>query len=116
MTIVGSLNAGFSGDNKMLFTKSLLDFFSSMMLAVSLGIGITFSAAFVFIFQGALVLLAKLLVPLLTDFAIAEITCAGSLIILALGLNLIGLTKIKIANYLPSVVIAPIICGIISLL
>lgn len=106
MTIVGSLNAGLSGDNEMLYTKSLLDLISSCMLSVTLGIGVLFSAAFVFVFQGALVLLAQVLAPVLTDAAIAELTCAGSLLILALGLNLIGLTKIKAANYLPALLFA----------
>lgn len=109
MTIVGSLNAGLTGDNEMLFTKSLLDLISSLILSVSLGVGVMFAAAFVFAFQGSIVLLAQSLQPILTDSAIAEITCAGSLLILALGLNLIGLTKIKVANYLPAIVVAPLL-------
>lgn len=116
MTIVGSLDAGLSGDNKMLFTKSVLDFISSIMLSVSLGVGVLFSALFVLLFQGSLVLLARLLQPVLTASAVAEITCAGSLLIVALGLNIIGLTKIKVANYLPAIVIAPILCSIVALL
>lgn len=116
MTIVGSLNAGLTGDNEMLFTKSLLDFISSAMLSVSLGVGVLFSAAFVFTFQGSIVLLASFLQPILTDAAIAEITCAGSLMILALGLNIIGITKIQVANYLPAIVVAPILTWILGLL
>ena len=116
MTIVGSLNAGLNGDNEMLYTKSLLDLISSCMLAVSLGVGVLFSAAFVFVFQGALVLLAQVLAPVLTDAAIAELTCAGSLLILALGLNLIGLTKFKVANYLPALLFAPFFVWLFTLL
>ena len=108
MTIVGSLNAGLRGDNEMLFTKSLLDLISSCMLSVSLGVGVMCAAAFVFVFQGALVLLAQFLAPILSAAAIAEITCAGSLMILALGLNLIGLTKLKVANFLPALIFAPL--------
>lgn len=115
MTINGSLNAGISGDNSLLYTKALLDLFSSSMLAASLGIGVLFAAAFVFGFQGLLVLCAGFLAPVLTDSAIAEMTCAGSLIIIALGTNIIGITKIKIANYLPAIVAAPVICWMISL-
>ena len=114
MTIVGSLNAGLTGDYEMLLTKSVLDLISSSMLAVSLGIGVMFAAAFVFVFQGALVLLAGVLQPLLTAAAINEIICAGSLLIVALGLNLMGITKIKVADYLPAIVIAPILCAIIQ--
>lgn len=116
MTIVGSLNAGLTGDNEMLFTKSILDLISSMILSISLGIGVMFSAAFVFVFQGSLVMLARFLQPILTDSAIAEITCAGSLMILALGLNILGITKIKVANYLPALVIVPIVCWGITLI
>ena len=114
MTIVGSLNAGLTGDYEMLLTKSVLDLISSAMLSVSLGIGVMFAAAFVFAFQGSLVLLAGLLQPLLTASAINEIICAGSLLIVGLGLNLMGITKIKVADYLPAIVIAPILCAIIQ--
>ncbi len=116
MTIVGSLNAGLRGDNEMLFTKSLLDLISSCMLSVSLGVGVMCAAAFVFVFQGALVLLAQFLAPILSAAAIAEITCAGSLMILALGLNLIGLTKLKVANFLPALIFAPLFTWLFSLL
>ncbi|MDD4680936.1 MAG: DUF554 domain-containing protein [Clostridia bacterium] len=115
MTIVGSLNAGLRGDNEMLFTKSVLDLISSTVLSASLGIGVLFAAAFVLIFQGSIVLLAQFLQPVMTDSAIAEMTCAGSLMILALGLNLIGITKIKVANYLPALIIAPVIAWLIQM-
>lgn len=115
MTIMGSLEAGLTGNNEMIFIKSLLDLVSSIVLSASLGIGVIFSAAFVFFFQGALVLLAQYLAPVLTPSAINEITCAGSLIIIALGLNLIGVTKIKVANYLPAILIAPLISWLVSL-
>ena len=109
MTIVGSLNAGISGDNKMLLTKALLDLISSTMLSTSLGIGVLLSASFVFVFPGALVLLAQYISPFLTSEAILQLNAAGSLLILALGLNIVGITKIKIANYLPAIIFAPII-------
>lgn len=115
MTINGSLNAGISGDNSLLFTKAMLDLFSSAMLTASLGFGVMVSAVFVLVFQGALVLLAGVLAPVLTPFAIAEMTSAGSLIIIAIATNLMGITKIKVADYLPAIVFAPIICWIVSL-
>lgn len=115
MTINGSLNAGISGDNSLLYTKAMLDLFSSSMLAASLGIGVLFAAAFVLGFQGLLVLMAGFLAPVLTPAAIAEMTCAGSLIIIALGTNLIGATDIKVANYLPAIAIAPFLCWLVSL-
>jgi uncharacterized membrane protein YqgA involved in biofilm formation len=85
------------------------------MLAASLGIGVLFAAAFVLGFQGLLVLCAGFLAPVLTASAIAEMTCVGSLIIIALGTNIIGITKIKIANYLPAIAMAPILCWLVTL-
>ena len=114
MTIIGSFNSGISGDHQMIFTKSFLDFFSSMMLSVSLGIGVICAAGFVFVFQGALVLLAVLAGSFLSPFMIAEMTCAGGLMILALGLNLTGITKIKVANYLPALVFAPLFAWLVE--
>ena len=110
MTIVGSLQAGLTGDCEMLFTKATLDLISSCVLAASLGIGVMLSDIFVFVFQGGVVLLARVIAPFLTDYAIHEMTCAGSVLIIALGLNLIGVTKIKVANYLPVLLIPPILC------
>ena len=110
MTIVGSLNAGLSGDNKVLVTKSILDLISSCMLASSLGIGVMFAALFVLVYQGGLVLLAGLLQNVLTNPAIiAEINCAGSVMIIGLGLNILGITKIKVADQLPAMVFVPIV-------
>lgn len=115
MTIVGSMNAGISGDNQMLYTKSVLDLISSTMLGASLGIGVLFSSAFVFVFQGGLVALSMALGSFLNDFAVAELICAGSVMIIALGLNLIGITKIKVANLLPGLVFVPFVCKIMEL-
>lgn len=115
MAIVGSLNSGISGDHDMIFTKSLLDFISSMMLSISLGVGVMFSAVFVFVFQGSIVLLAQYLRPILTQQSITHLTCVGSLLILMLGLNILGLTKFKVANYLPAIIAAPIIGAVFLL-
>jgi len=116
MTFVGCLEAGLTGNNRLLLTKSLLDFISSIVLSVSLGAGVLFSAAFVLVFQGVIVLAAQWLSPILTASAIAEITCAGSVIIIALGLNLIGVTKVKVANYLPAIVAAPLLSWLAPLI
>ena len=115
MTIVGSLNAGLKGDNELLLTKALLDLISSTILASTLGIGVMFASVTALVYQGLLVLLAGFLAPFLTTAAIAEITCAGSLLILALGLNLLKITDIKVANFLPAIIIAPIALYIINL-
>lgn len=116
MTILGSLDAGLKGDNTTLITKSILDLFSSMMLSASLGVGVIFAATFVFVFQGGIVLLAGVLEPFLDAFAIGEITCVGSLMIMALGLNLSGIAKIKVANYFPALILVPFMCFVFDYL
>ena len=116
MTIVGSMNAGISGDNQMLYTKSVLDLISSSMLAASLGIGVMCAAGFVFVFQGALVALSMGLGSFLSDFAVAELICAGSVMITALGFNLLNITKIKVANLLPGLVFVPFVCMIFEMI
>ncbi len=115
MTIVGSMNAGISGDNQMLYTKSVLDLISSSMLAASLGFGVFCASGFVLVFQGALVALAMALGSFLNDFAVNELISAGSVMITALGLNLIGVTKIKVANLLPGLIFVPFVCKIMEL-
>lgn len=109
MTIVGSLEAGLNGDNKMIFIKSILDLISSFVLASTLGAGVMASAVFVLIFQGALVLLAGAATPFLTDAVITEMVCVGSVLIFALGLDLTGIKKLKVMNYLPAVFIPVIL-------
>jgi len=115
MTILGSLQAGLTGDNSMLYTKSVLDFISSIVLASSLGIGVLFASVFVFVFQGSLALLAGVLSPLLAS-SLNEITCAGSLVILLLGFNLLGIGKFKVADYLPAILLAPFFVWLLGFL
>ncbi len=108
MTIVGSLESGLTGDHSLIFTKSALDFVSSMMLASTLGVGVVLAGGFVLVVQGGLVLLAGVLAPVLTDGMILQITCVGSLMIVGLGLNLMNITKIKVADLLPGLILAPL--------
>ncbi len=117
MTVVGALNAGMLGNNELLITKSVLDLFSSAMLAATLGIGVLLASVFVFVFEGALVLLAGLLSPILDDPAlIAEISSVGGIMIIGLGLNILGISKFKIANMLPSLLFLPLVYFLIGLL
>lgn len=115
MTIVGSFNAGLRNDNEMLFTKSTLDAISSAVLASTLGFGVILSAGCVFVIEGGLVLLAGLLGGILNEPAINEMTCAGSVIIIAMGLNLTGLSKFKVANYVPAIFFAPLFTWLFSI-
>ena len=115
MTVTGSIQAGLTGDKSILITKAMLDLVSSMMLASSLGVGVLLSAITVFLIQGGLVLLAGFLSPLMSPGAINEMTCAGSLLIIMIGTNLMGITEIKVADYLPAILFAPVIYNVISL-
>ena len=110
MTIVGSLQSGLTGNHEMIFAKSMLDFVAAIIFASSLGIGVIFSAAFVLVYQGTIVLLAQWLSPLLTDYTIGEMTCAGSVIIIALALNMLGITKMKVMNFVPAIFIPILLC------
>ncbi len=110
MMVVGSLNCGLGIENDTLYTKSLLDGISSIIFASSFGIGVMFSAFPVLILQGAIALSAHYIAPLLTTTIINEMTCVGSLLIIALSLNLLGLTKIKVANYLPAIFLPILLC------
>ena len=103
MTVTGSIQAGVTGDNSILTTKAMLDLVSSMMLASSLGVGVLLAAGAVFVIQGGLVLLAGVIAPFMNAGAINEMTCAGSLLILMIGTNLMGITRIKVADYLPAI-------------
>ena len=110
MTIVGSLESGINNNHQILFSKSLLDFISSIIFSASMGIGVMFSAAFVFVYQGIITVLAQFVGPYLSDAVIAEMTCTGSLLIIALGLNMLGVTKIKVMNYVPAVFLPILLC------
>ena len=115
MVIVGSLNAGLSHDYAMLYTKSLLDFISGIMMGATLGIGVMGSAGFTLIFQGAIVLLAAYLAPFFTDALIAAINTTGCLMILAIGLNMLEMTKLRVINYLPSLLLVPVLLLLMKL-
>ena len=88
----------------------MLDLCSSMLFASTMGIGVMLSAVFVLVYQGGLTLLASLLAPVLTATVIAEMTCVGSLIIIGTGLNLLGITKLKLMNLLPAMFLPILLC------
>lgn len=108
MAIVGSINDGLNHDYSTLIAKSLMDMVAAIVLAASLGIGVYFSILAVGIYQGSITILASLISPYLNDTIISQISCVGSILIFALGINMIFGKKVKIGNMLPSIVI-PII-------
>ncbi|SFC59188.1 hypothetical protein SAMN04488102_1129 [Alkalibacterium subtropicum] len=105
MSIVGPLESGLTGTHTILLTKSVMDGLTSIILASSMGIGVLFSGVIVFVYQGVITLFASGLDSILTDPMINDINAVGSLIILALGLNILEITRIKVMNFVPAIFI-----------
>lgn len=106
-TITACFAAGM-GDNNMLYVKAVLDIVVSMTMAAGMGIGIMLSVIPMFVYQGILILCAGLLSPMLSESMIAALSCTGALITVAIGTNLIGATKLKVVDYLPAIILAPL--------
>ena len=109
MAIVGSLQSGLAGNHETLYSKSVIDGITAIVFTSTLGIGVMLSAVSVFLYQGAITLAAGSLKVLLTERAITEMTAVGSMLILAIGLNMLGMTKTKVANLLPGIFV-PVAC------
>lgn len=109
MGIIGAIESGVTGNHQTLFTKAVMDGFMSIMLTASLGIGVLFSAFPVLIYQGAITIFASVIVRYLPtellDSLMNEISAIGGLMILAIGLNVMKLTKIRVSNYLPGILV-----------
>lgn len=103
MAIVGSLESGLRQNETILYTKSLLDFISSIVFASTYGWGVLFSAFVIVIYQGAITLLSTFVAPVMTDIMITDISAVGSALIIAIGLNMLEMTKLKLANFLPAI-------------
>jgi len=103
MTINGSILSGLGQGHALLISKSVLDFCAAVVYASTMGIGVLFASFFVLLIEGGLTLLAAFFGTFLTPYMITMISSVGSLLIIALGLNLLGATKLKIMNYIPAV-------------
>ena len=105
MTIVGTVDEGVRGSHELLFTKSLMDFFSAMLLASAFGIGVVFSSVPLLLFQGALTLLAMWASTFFTPAIINGLTSVGGILLVGLGINILEIKKLRIMNLLPSLLI-----------
>lgn len=112
MTLVGAFKAGTEGDYTLILTKSVMDGFMAIMLTAAMGVGVAFSALPILVYQGGLTLLAGVVKPLVNDLLLAELTGAGGVLVIMIGLNLVGVTKIKTANYLPALLITVILVAV----
>ncbi|MFW6000940.1 MAG: DUF554 domain-containing protein [Halanaerobium sp.] len=109
MAIMGSIQDGLNGDPSILFTKSLLDGTTAVAFAASTGIGVAFSVIPIFIYQGSITILAGWAEAFLTQDMIRIMTSTGGLLIAAIGFNMLGKSRIKTGNLLPSLAVAVIL-------
>lgn len=115
MAIVGSLESGLTGNHQILFAKSILDGVTSIIFASVMGIGVLFSSVAVIAYQGAITMTAFLMKNLLVEATISQMTSVGGLLILAIGLNLLQITKIRIGNLLPGIFLPLVYFAILQL-
>ncbi|TYS18083.1 DUF554 domain-containing protein [Rossellomorea vietnamensis] len=117
MAVIGALDSGIRGAHDVLYTKAIIDGFTSLILTTTLGIGVMFSAVPVVLYQGTIALFAtqidRFVPQAVMDSFIVEMTSAGGIMIFAIGLNLIGLTKIRVANLLPGILV---VAAVVSLM
>ncbi len=117
MAVIGALDSGIRGDHDVLYTKAIIDGFTALILTTTLGIGVIFSAIPVVLYQGLIAAFAtqidRLIPAELMDSFIIELTASGGVMIFAIGLNLASLTKIKVANLLPGILVTAIIVAVI---
>ena len=115
MAILGALESGLTGNHETLYAKSVLDGVSAVIFASTFGIGVAFSAIIVFIYQGAITLLASSVKDLLTPEVINEMSSIGGILIMAIGINILGIKKVKIANMLPAIFVPVVYYTIVAL-
>ncbi|MCD6449269.1 MAG: DUF554 domain-containing protein [Thermotogaceae bacterium] len=116
MTIIGCLNIGLQGDANLILVKSFMDMISSSILASLYGMGVLFSAVWVLLFQGLLVSFANSLRFLAEPIYLADLTSLGGLLVLAIGIRLLEIKDIKVGNFLPALVIIPMVDYIYSII
>ena len=105
MTIVGSFQAGVDGDYELLLTKSIMDGTMAILLTAAMGIGVAFSALLILVYQGGLTLLAVFLRPYVSELMLSEISAVGGALIVMIGINLLGLKKIRTADFVPALLV-----------
>ena len=116
MAILGAIQDGLIGDFQLLAIKSVMDGFAAFAMASTLGIGVLFSGPIVFIYQGFFSLLAVQLQDIMTPAMVAELTATGGLLLIGLAIStLLEIKPIRVGNFLPSLLISPLIVYLLSL-
>ncbi len=113
MAILGAIQDGLNNDPSILFTKSLLDGTTAIAFSATFGIGVMFSAIPVLFYQGGITILAAWAQQFLQEPVVNEMTATGGLLILAIGFNILGISKIKVGNLLPSIFVAIFIASFV---
>lgn len=103
MAIIGSLESGLTGNHQTLFAKSVLDGVTSVIFASTMGLGVMFSSAAVFLYQGLITITAGFMKNFLVPETIAQMSSVGGLLIMAIGFNMLNITKIRVGNLLPAI-------------
>jgi len=116
MAILGSFRAGTEGDYSLIFTKSVLDGFVSIIFASAMGIGVAFSALSVFVYQGLLTLLSVYIKPYVSELMLAELTATGGALIIMIGLGLLDIKGFKTGNFLPAILVIVLLVLVMPLL
>jgi len=114
MTILGTIQEGTGGSPDLLYTKSLMDFFSSMLLASAFGVSVALSAILLFIFQASLTLIAMFAGSFFTPGIILELTSVGGILLVGLGLNILHISNLRVMNMLPALVVVVIMLVIFA--
>jgi len=114
-TIVASFNAGI-GDCTMLYTKAVMDFIVSMTMASTLGIGVLFAGIPIIIYETLLVCFSSFLSGMISSAMIEAFSCMGAILTIAIGINVVGIKKIQVVNYVPSLLLAPLLAYIFELI
>lgn len=110
VAIMGALEAGLTGETTLLFAKAVLDFIVAMIMASTMGIGVAFAALAVILYEGFFVIVSAAAEPYLSEYVVNEISCVGFLAVVAIGFNIMGITKIKVVNLIPAVFIPIVLC------
>lgn len=105
MTIIGSLNEGLVGDRTLILTKAMMDGFTSIIFATTYGIGVAFASVPLLLFQGGLTILAAFIGGFFSQTVINQLTAVAGVLLLGVGINLLGLKKISVANLLPALLV-----------
>lgn len=103
MAVMGSLESGLRGNHEILFAKAIIDGITAIVFTTTLGIGVALSSVSVFIYQGTITIAAQYLTAVLTASIVSDMSAIGGLLIVGIALNMMGITKIKVANLLPAV-------------